>query len=308
VIINFPRGPVETRGNEAPANLTPLALAANKTVVRVHYRLSKERRYPTPIHDALAGYDWVLKHLVEGHNAMPENEEKAMQGRIGVCGELIGGSLAAAVGLTECHAYRTGVSAMLLSNPVADWTSMHPINVPTPTLLTPSPSPEPKKRGGKRKPTLPSWEKHAQHTHLSTTSLIRARTTLFKNAGDYFDPFASPLLFFKTPSTEVPGDIDPLEELFAEMEGIVRPQDKKRKSARVYPQKGSDLNLPMTMTWLGRESVLADQVQDLRKSIAKAAGPGKTDYALREGIGFWDAKALWEVGRWFALAFEKRRS
>ena len=74
--------------------LPALALAANSTVVCVHYRLSIEHAYPNAIHDVLAGYDWVQKHLVRTSIDLNDAHPSAEAASIGVCGEMIGGSLA----------------------------------------------------------------------------------------------------------------------------------------------------------------------------------------------------------------------
>lgn len=60
-ILYLPRGPLCSLSH---APLSSLALSANATVVCIDYRLSTNNPYPTPIHDVLAGYDWVQQNLV----------------------------------------------------------------------------------------------------------------------------------------------------------------------------------------------------------------------------------------------------
>lgn len=63
-------------------------------------------RYPTPVHDTLAGFDWVMQNL------QPK--------RLGLFGTHIGGSLALMLALSEPRS----VHAMAALDPVCDWTSL----------------------------------------------------------------------------------------------------------------------------------------------------------------------------------------
>ena len=305
VIIYLPRGPVSYNGLPEPSNLGLLASSANVTVVNLGYRLSRSLKYPLPIHDVLTGYDWIVQHLVRGDYGEPND------GKVAVCGELIGGSLAAALALTECHSVKTGVRATVMGNPISDWTAMHPIDArfTSKESVPDEATPISKK---KRAPRLSSWESNASNSSLSASSLLKARRDLFRSAEDYYDSFASPTLFFRTPSSDIPMAIDPLDEIFMSPETIPQQSPKKRRSYRRYPGQTSNLHLPDTMIWVGEHSVLKDQGIDLAEGIARSnhlyGGPGGTgegtgwervDVEIKEGIGAWGEAELVQIGTWF---------
>lgn len=308
MIIHLPPGPLDcsSRAPLAHTNLAPLALTSNTTVVQLHYRLSNSYRYPTPIHDVLAGYDWVVEHLLKAERAA----RGPGRGRIAVCGELLGGSLAAMLALTECRALDPhGVCAAVLGNPVADWTAMH--NLP-PTNSDPAAARTAELTStGKAKKKKPgpkdSWAEASSTNVVSPSSLLKSRGAFFRTPADYFDPFASPLLLFRTPSTEIPPTIDPLDELFAELDGIVRLVEKKRKSYRRYPGAGQKLRLPDTRVWVGRENALRDMGVELGKAMQKAGEAGRKEgedggrvsVEGIEGEGLWGEDQVLEMGSWF---------
>lgn len=141
------------------------------------YRLSPAHPYPTPIHDVLAGYDWVLDNLLP-KRAISRPGRADQVGRVAVCGELIGGELATMLGLTECRAGEAGVGAVGVRAPVVDWVALDA------TV---------KGAGGG-----------------VVDELVKLRGKLFPKPGMFFDPFASPMMFFRTPGMDVPA-APPLE-------------------------------------------------------------------------------------------------
>ena len=80
-------------GNDV-ANASHLRSTLPYTVVQVNYRMGSVNPYPTPVHDVLAGYDWVHEHLLP-KRAITRTGRSEHVGRICVFGELLGGSLAA---------------------------------------------------------------------------------------------------------------------------------------------------------------------------------------------------------------------
>ena len=287
-----------------PTSLTTLALSANVTVVQINYRLSRSEKYPLPVHDVVAGYDWILRHLVRGDNGH-RDLDKAF-GRVGICGELFGGSLAAGLALTECHTRKAGIRAAVLGNPVSDWTAMYPVSKPG--------SAEATSRFTKKKVAAPkaSWDTFAESSLLPTSAVLKARNTFFSAPEDYFDPFASPVLFFKTPATEVPPDIDPIDEVFAEWDLSFREFEKKRRSPRRYPGPDAYLRLPDTRVWVGDGCVLRDQGIELAQCIARSnnlhGGPDgrgegtgweRVEVQVKSGVGVWGEKEFKEMGQWF---------
>jgi len=211
--------------------------------------------------------------------------------KIGVCGELIGGSLAAMLALTECQvSNKSRIRAAAIGNPTVDWTALFPL-IKYGSLKTEF-----------RNVTDP----------LSLNNLLLLRRTLFRKPEGFFDPFASPLLYFRTPSYDLPPpppnypgmdeDAQP-----SSREDDPEPKVKKRRSHRTYPPSGTRLILPTMRVYVGQDSVLRDQGMELaeltRKSIARDED-GDVDKNKRveafetEGTGLWDAKQTIEIGQW----------
>ncbi|KAL4974993.1 hypothetical protein BDW66DRAFT_76342 [Aspergillus desertorum] len=210
VIINLPRGPLfqalhvtgkpQSIGSETASGLRPLddavsvrALAdiTSSTVVTINYRLGEipfdenqvplhsrlqiQRgeaepqplyyRYPTPIHDVLAGLDWVLKNLEPT--------------RLGVVGTHIGGSLALMLALTEPRS----IHAVAALEPVCDWTALDEYCASSNT---------------------PFNSRRRRHAPKDLVPLLEAREKFFANQERYFDSFASPILFLRSPGKDTP--------------------------------------------------------------------------------------------------------
>lgn len=303
------------RDQETHLNLLPsLALSSNATVVRVSYRLSNSIRYPQPIHDVLAAYDWIRSHL--GQSTPEANQER----KIGVCGELIGGSLAAMLALTECHTDRQSISAAVLGNPVSDWTALF------------SEMPSKPSANLRRLPSskgLTPMRLLDKASNPTIDSFLKIRDTIFPQPVKYYDPFASPSLFFRTPSVDLPPEPAPRdnprtpfesssssEHIVPELE--VEPLVKKRRSYRKHLEGNSNFRMPRIRVELGKEHVLHDQGMELahlmrrsallskRTEMAAGAEGGALDaedrieLLEREGLGGWGEKEADEIGRWFA--------
>ncbi|KAI5281038.1 hypothetical protein KEM54_003428 [Ascosphaera aggregata] len=174
-----------------------LAENAASTVVTLHYRLgqvpqevAEEKlvggksnggrriipffRFPTPIHDTLAAFDWVLENL---------------QPRLlGVAGTRIGGSLALMLALTEPRQ----VTATAAISPIGSWVDLDNWCI---TEIT-------------EKLGLYHKEIHASAVCPAELEyLLETRRRLFIKPDGYFDPFASPLLFLRSAGTDVPPSI-----------------------------------------------------------------------------------------------------
>ncbi|KAI9892919.1 MAG: hypothetical protein M1814_001078 [Vezdaea aestivalis] len=186
VILHFPRGPFNASAASAAFESSLLAASRSSTIVTVGYRYTGDHRFPTPIHDAAAGYDWVVRNIVD-------SDRPSSSVQITACGELLGGSLAGMLALTESHRHKIGISNLLLLNPVLDWTFPDAADVVSDF------------RTSKKRPKAqaqPSWRLDSKAFPQSPTQLLEARLSLFRNRGQYFDPFASPALFFRTPRVE----------------------------------------------------------------------------------------------------------
>ena len=220
--------------------------------------------------------------------------------KIGVCGELVGGSLAAMLALTESNSMIRGVNAAAIGNPVVDWTALFAPN------KAPMPSEVPV-NNSKKDPLV-------EPAPIILKSLHTMREKLFTKAENYHDPFASPLLFFRTASSDLPtgfGRLDLEDDLdtgHQTSEAI-----KKRRSLRKYPPRGSNLVLPHMRVDIGNENVLRDQgtelVELMHRSHSRADADRNTfqdvlpsrifDVVERPGCGWWHRQEIQEIGNWF---------
>ena len=234
--------------------------------------------------------------------------------KIGVCGELVGGSLATMLALTECFAELEpqGISALAVGNPILDWTA-----------LTASDATRNAPHGGFFR-KIAIFPDGAHNESLSANGLLDIRRAYFLKAETFFDPFASPLLFFRTPSSEIPNEAtSPAEHDLLnggpEESAPLLPPVKKRRSARRYPPTGSNLLFPSTLVEVGKDWVLKDQGVDLvelmqksfnRSEIEETADAKNTarrdiEVVERDGIGLWDEKHALEIGQWFGEILRK---
>ncbi|KAL9135776.1 MAG: hypothetical protein Q9175_003013 [Cornicularia normoerica] len=219
--------------------------------------------------------------------------------------------------LTECFYTSAelepqGISALAVGNPILDWTAMTPsdpiVNFPQAEFFR-------KVRGIPR---------GANNESLSANGLCDIRDAFFSKAETYFDPFASPLLFFRTPSSEIPNEAATSTEHSLLNGGLedgnpLLPPTKKRPSHRKYPPAGSNLLLPWTRVEVGKDCIIKDQGADLvemmRKSfrrleverIADAKNAVRREFEIveREGVGLWDEKHALEIGQWFGEKLRK---
>lgn len=295
-----------------PDLLPAIALSSNATVVRVNYRLSDQRPYPKPIHDVLAGYHWIKSHLGQGITSSGYISEPNQVRRLGVCGEFIGGSLAGMLALTECHTDRQGISAAVLGNPIADWTSLFSVDEDMDAIDPIIPSSHNK---SERPAALGAGLQDAP----TLDSLLRIRKKIFPQPAKFFDPFASPSLFFCTPAMELPPPINLLLDDQASPSDPSSPEDdslpRKRRHRRTYPPANTALRIPRIRIEVGKENVLHDQGVEFARLIRKSrSSQGKeasekgeayeeeeqNEVLEREGTGLWGEKEADDIGRWLA--------
>jgi hypothetical protein len=146
---------------------------------------------------------------------------------MGVCGELIGGSLATMLALTECRLGESRIAAAAVNNPIVDW--VFPDQLPVvdaaelPEPMAPDetafPADEdimgslqvptekkPRGRPRKRSPKTPSmtaWQRYGDNKLIPTLALSAERDVLFRRPQDYLDRFASPIHFFRSPHAQL---------------------------------------------------------------------------------------------------------
>ena len=255
-------------------------------------------------------FDWISQNLA-GTDAYSDKQ------KIAVCGEDVGGSLAAMLALTESHSARPHISAAAVSNPILDWSDIFPEN----GEMT-SGDMQPADQGAHCTPKA----NDATCLGISVGGLINMRKDIFRKAEDFFDPFASPMLFFRTACFDLPSHLNrpssvtlhnqssPPNE--AEHTSITR----KRTYLRAYPPSGSGLLLPPMKITFGKEHVLKDQSMEflslMQRSLSRGKRlPGMPDETNarstcvaeeRENIGMWDQRLVLELGQWLSGVLRRR--
>ncbi|KAI9652010.1 MAG: Proteasome subunit alpha type-2 [Alyxoria varia] len=267
VLIHLPPGPSLLRASfsddaDDPRSV-PAALAASSSVpvISINYRLDRHHLFPTPTHDVLAGYDWAVRNILQpyvdlrGNNYGPSHGSPAQLdknetfGRVAVCGELVGGSLALMLALTECRVWdKARVIGANVNEPIVDWIFEADEHMQTMKVA-------PNETSGKdiedehEQDPFSKWQDYygrstsklfnAQSNRsrvstqksrqsqgltqniLSARNLSRLRSSIFPREGPhrYFDPFASPIHFLRSPSMPVP-QAHSLEEKFTTLMGL----------------------------------------------------------------------------------------
>lgn len=214
-----------------------LATTTSSTIVTVHYRLGTfkspiadgeaktgtstdsvksssesdpliQYKYPLPIHDTLAVLDWV--------------QETFQPSQTSVLGTHIGGSLALMLALTESNS----LHAVAVLEPVCDWTGLDEYcaiseeeqrkyqqqdeyadaGLDSDMTLGSGPNSDPELHG-----VIPGLYRRTRRGRKTPSiappdliPLLEARQSLFYIAQQYFDPFASPMLFVRSPATGIP--------------------------------------------------------------------------------------------------------
>lgn len=314
VIIYLPSGPTLTNSYREEEDLvSSLQATSSATIARINYRASSTHQYPTPCHDVLFAFDWIVQNLVM------DELGSSSPAPIGVCGQLIGGSLATMLALTECRLGERGIGAAAVNNPIVDWvfpdtlSSLNTSNPPEATgsdetsLLTdeqlgetqsvPTATKAASKRPRKKAKSMPltAWQSYGNEAVISSTSLSTVRTSLFRRPEDFFDRFASPIHFFRSPHAQllqprgddVPSPQQPKDHScdmetqctldhytkFTETLQIA-PElpmlTKCRPYARSYPSAGIKLNLPVWNITTGSKSMLSDQTLELTKMLRRS--------------------------------------
>jgi pimeloyl-ACP methyl ester carboxylesterase len=156
-------------------------------------------RYPTPVHDTVAGLDWILQTL------HPE--------QLFVFGSNIGGSLATTLALTESEHIR----AIAAHEPVCDWTSLDDyctIQQPVETRdsvyekqdseETSADDIEQQQKSHEQPAKAKSSRQRKKMAPSDLVPLLKTREYLFDSPSKYFDSFASPMLFLRSAGKDVP--------------------------------------------------------------------------------------------------------
>ncbi|KAM3079502.1 hypothetical protein ACMFMG_005923 [Clarireedia jacksonii] len=166
----------------------------------VSFRIQKTHGFPVPLHDTLQAYTWLLNSYLPSLSTNPPpssssfHAQKPIQRPLLIYGSYLGGTLATSLALTESYAYTnrpTHIHSLVVYNAILDWTPFS--TTPDPVLFDKSSIPS----------YISSPELYSQKP-WTTDTLHTLKTRLFPSPSQTFDAFASPLLFFRRPGTEVP--------------------------------------------------------------------------------------------------------
>ncbi|KAI4851107.1 hypothetical protein E4T45_05218, partial [Aureobasidium sp. EXF-8846] len=262
-------------------------------------------------------YDWVLEHLIPSRSFYRPGRSANHRVKLAVCGELIGGSLAAMLTLTECRLQGPYVAAAAINEPILSWafpeedepeykTSVDRLSSYIQGLQTG------RKSRAKAKPHQTSFSTFGENGIINASTLLKARHSLFRRPEDYFDTFASPIFNFRTPGVPIPPPPPkaPADE-FAELALFERddfyrqqmqmsslsyrlqnpdkqeadiPEAKKpRKSHRRWPNAGSGLRIPQMRISSAIASPLSDQTEEFARLIQKSIVSQETKTVEAEG-------------------------
>ena len=136
-------------------------------------------KYPIPVHDTLAGFDWIQQTL--------------QPAQLGVFGTHIGGALALMLALTEAQ----NVRAVAALEPVCDWVGLD--EYCTVSLVGKDGG------GGGNAQTEQVSRRKKKPAPADLVPLLEARERFFQVPERYFDAFASPVLFLRAAGRDVPG-------------------------------------------------------------------------------------------------------
>ncbi|KAF2157189.1 alpha/beta-hydrolase [Myriangium duriaei CBS 260.36] len=294
VIIYLPPGPICSSPDDSHVT-SILANNIAATVVQLNYRFGADHRFPTPVHDVLFGFDWVVENLLGSRSGKLSAVNDFEHTRVGVFGELVGGGLATMLALTECHTKGYRISAAATNDPILDWVF--------PETVANELSVEPLSNKRSKKNSKTSFWKDMQHDPI-LQEMLRSRTNLFRKPDDWFDPFISSTLFFRSAGVEVPkshdfGLVDEFQELtLLDQKDFLReqlqlstisnttvnalhtddgqgPKDeeeakKVRKTAKRYPNVGSRLTLPNFYITTGHQGMLHEQAAEFTHLVRRS--------------------------------------
>ncbi|GAB7355316.1 hypothetical protein MBLNU459_g5849t1 [Dothideomycetes sp. NU459] len=201
--------------------------------------------------------------------------------------------------LTECRAGGPHVAAAAVNEPIVDWIFPEgnaSVNGQDRVLEDQTSK---RNSGSKTVRATPSFLKYARNGLLDAATLLECRDSMFRRPADYFDPFASPVLYFRSPGIETPraAPLTVLDE-FAELSLFERDDfhrqqlklsalsdatlareepdvdgasKKTRKMLKRWPSTGSGLKIPEMKVFTGSTSPLLNQatemVELLRRSV-----------------------------------------
>lgn len=206
--------------------------------------------------------------------------------------------------LTECRPQGPHIAAAAVNEPIVDW--IFPAEDESTGAATSARS-----RAGS------SFYRYAKNGPLDTETFLEKRGAYFRKPADYFDPFASPVLNFRSPGVATPPTptLTPLDE-FAELSLLERDDfhrqqlrlgalsntpvakeesdsedalKKARKTAKRWPTTGSGLKIPQMHISTGSNSALSDQAVELSVLLQRSV-IAQHKKAVPTDVDDWDAE------------------
>ncbi|KAM3419286.1 hypothetical protein BST61_g5223 [Cercospora zeina] len=290
-LLFLPRGPLLNDPQHDALNVTTLRSTLPCPVVQVHYRHGEHHKFPSPLFDVAAVYDWTVSNVLAATTASRSSREPAA--KIAVCGELLGGTLASTLALTECRPKEpAAVVAAAINDPILNWvdfetTSEH-VEVPGRALMS----------------------------RFSMQGICDMRRMLFRNPADYFDPFASPILFFRAAGSKVPVAEADAQDAMNEMDEL-HPQLSTAQHC-ASPPDGTESELTEQATEFQRLLLKAFERQIKMKSprlrdVERTSSPSSEQMVVQyevKGLGLWDDSAegrqrVQDTASWLADALKE---
>ncbi|TGO62404.1 hypothetical protein BOTNAR_0114g00020 [Botryotinia narcissicola] len=163
----------------------------------------------TTVHDTLQTYSWLLKSYLPSLLPEPQpldstyfyKNPKPIQRPLLIYGSYLGGTLATSLALTESFTSSflpTKIHSLIVHNGIFDWTPIS--TTPDPSIFHSISADSSKNLSYNRLSTLDLYES----SPWTTLTLHAVKTRLFSSPSQTFDPFASPILFFRTAGIAVP--------------------------------------------------------------------------------------------------------
>lgn len=174
VTVNFRLGTADEPRSPVDGDVESAASRSEESPVKTEAQLGFQ--YPTPIHDTLAGFDWIQNTLKPA--------------KLGVFGSHVGGSLSLMLALTEARS----VQAVAALDPICDWPGLDEYcEVEGNTDATTA-----------RQKRLRKGETVDGFAAPDLVPLLKARERFFSSPERCFDAFASPVLFLRSAGRDVP--------------------------------------------------------------------------------------------------------
>ncbi|TGO22622.1 hypothetical protein BPAE_0161g00280 [Botrytis paeoniae] len=176
---------------------------------KTSFRKQRSHAFPIPLHDTLQTYSWLLKSYLPSLLPEPKpldstyfyNNPKPIQRPLLIYGSYLGGTLATSLALTESFTSSflpTKIHSLIVHDGIFDWTPIS--TTPDPSIFHSESADSSQNLSYNRLSTLDLYES----SPWTTLTLHALKTRLFSSPSQTFDPFASPILFFRTSGISVP--------------------------------------------------------------------------------------------------------